>query len=452
MASSIENSNSGVKVTPDNIENKEINNTSNNLVFSRENIESLGNLVSLVDTDDSTKLDMFCYVKCNPNDNDLLKQCRGVVFNGQQCILKAFPYTIEYNHTENAEINTNIVNINEWTFFNSYEGTLLRVFYFGEKWYISTHRKLNAFKSKWASQESFGMAFKNALLRYEEDSQVFRDSLPAGENIIDRFQETLDKKKQYMFLILNTGTNRIVCSPPDKPTVYHVGTFVDGNLVMNETTLIQSPKPIAFNSIDNLLSHVESLSYKDLQGVIGFHTSTNRQLKIVNKRYQELFNVRGNEPSIKFRYIQCRMDSQYVDSLCYLYPDMKPAFEEIETNIYNVAKIIYKAYVDRFIKKSYVTVPKEEFAVIKECHLWYLSNRAENRVSLEKIIRILNNQPATRINHMVRRFKMEKFTEQPPNTQQENNFVRNRQTEFKDSEEQKTPHSRRRQLYVPRPN
>lgn len=437
MTSSLIENFSGITLMSDEVEKKTLQNndstteSSINLsddrtLFNRKNIELLSDKIALVDSDESAKLDMFCYIKCTPEDNDLVKQCRGIIFNGDECILKAFPYTLEYNHTEIKEISNTITNINEWTFFEAHEGALVRVFYYGSKWHISTHRKLNAFRSKWASQESFGASFKNALLSNEEINECFRKALPRGENIIDRFEETLDKNKQYMFLILNSENNRIVCSPPEHPTVYHVGTFVTGKLSLNEETLVQKPKSVVFQTIHELVSYVEKISYKHLQGVIGFNTFTNTQVKIVHKDYQDLFNVRGNEPSIKFRYIQCRMKPELVKSLEYLYPTMKTAFEEIENNIYGVAQFIYNAYVERFIRRNYVTVPKEEFAVIKECHSWHLSNRTENRISLDQIITVLNNQPATNINHMVRRFKLNK-NKQTQSSQSDNtkNDLRN---------------------------
>ena len=258
-------------------------------VFTRADIEALGNLVHLVDSDEENKLDMFCYVKCGSEDTDILKQCRGIVFNESTLVLKAFPYTIEYNHTETKKITNIIENIKDWVFFEAHEGALIRVFFFGKKWYISTHRKLNAFKSKWASRESFGTSFKTALLNEEENNPIFKKSLPLeGENILERFQDTLDKTKQYMFLIRNTKDNRIVCSAPARPTVYHVGTFVNGTLSMNESIGIPSPVSLTFENIDNLQSKVENISYKDLQGVIGFHVNTNRQIKIFHLDYQEI--------------------------------------------------------------------------------------------------------------------------------------------------------------------
>lgn len=377
-----------------------------NLEFNRANVESLGNHIHLVDSDEESKLDMFCYVKCGEEDSDLLKQCRGVVFHGNDIVMKAFPYTSEYGHTDVEDINIRLCNFDDWSFYEAHEGALVRMFNFDGKWYVSTHRKLNAFRSKWASRESFGTSFKNALSAEEEHNPVFKSALPDGDNILDRFQSTLDVTKQYMFLIRNTKDNRIVCNAPDRATVYHVGTFVDGQLVFDENVNIPVPAKHTFLNTDELLDYVEKMSYKDLQGVIGF-TSDNRQIKIVHKDYQDLFRARGNEPSIKFRYLQIRMNRRYVNMLYHLYPEMAETLDEYENTLYDIARSIYRAYVQRFIKKRYVTVPREEFAVIRECHTWHLTDRQNNRISLNQIVRVMNLQSPTHLNHMIRRFKLE---------------------------------------------
>ena len=70
---------------------------SNDESFTRANVEALGNLIHLVDSDKDTGLDMFCYIKCFNDSPDMLKQCRGVVFHKDEIVMKAFPYNIEYN-------------------------------------------------------------------------------------------------------------------------------------------------------------------------------------------------------------------------------------------------------------------------------------------------------------------------------------------------------------------
>lgn len=376
--------------------------------FNRANIEALGSLVHLVDSDDENKLDMFCYVKCSESDNELLKQCRGVVFNGEDLVMKAFPYTIEYNHTENEQLSSVFENFNDWTFYESHEGTLIRMFYFADKWYVSTHRKLNAFHSKWASRESFGTSFKAALASEEETNGEFKKSLPDGENILERFQTTLDKSKQYMFLIRNNVENRIVCAVPERPTVYHVGTFVDGELKRDENINIPGPRELKFDDFNDLLDHVDKVYYRDLQGVIAFDRDNKRVIKLYHQNYQDLFKARGNEPSIKFRYLQVRMQARTTSMLYHLYPEKIETFDEYENALFEIAHNIYRSYVQRFIKKRYVTVPREEFSVIRECHSWHLNDRKNNRISITKVIEVLNTQSPTHLNHMIRRYKIEK--------------------------------------------
>lgn len=375
--------------------------------FTRETINNLGGRVRLTDSSDG--LDLFCYVKCNATDDTTLQKCRGVVFSGDDIIMKAFPYTIEYSHNDFEDIEKNISSLfDKCSFYDAHEGSLIRLFYFNNKWFISTHRKLNAFKSKWASKESFGTCFKRALEAEVQNNKDLADSLPKNDNsLLERFQETLNKEKQYMFLVRHTSENRIVCAAPKTPTLYHVGTFVDGELVMTEDCKIPYPKQHNFNDLNNLLEYVDNIDISQLQGIICF-TPNNKQIKINHCDYNDLFKARGNEPSVKFRYLQVRMNRKVTDMLFHLYPDMASTFDEIENNIYEVARNIYNAYVQRFIKKRFVTVPTEEFAIVRECHSWHEEDRVINRITLDKVIDVFNKQTPTAINRMLRRYKLEK--------------------------------------------
>ena len=374
--------------------------------FTRKTIENLGSKVRLTDSDEN--LELFCYTKCNQTDDPELQNCRGVVFHKENLVMQAFPYTIEYSHTDRKNIQNLEKDLPNCLFFDSHEGALIRVFHFGDRWYTSTHRKLNAFRSKWASRESFGTLFKKALEEQENSNENFKNFVKKGDdNILTRFQNSLDKTKQYMFLIKNSDENRIVCSSPEKPTVFHVGTFVDGKLSFDEDIKIPYPNRFTFSTIDQLIDHVNNIDVRELQGVICF-APNNKQYKILHDEYMHLFKVRGNEPSIKFRYLQVRMKTDTLDTLYYLYPHMSEKFDEIENSIYEIAKNIYTAYVQRFIKKRFVTMPTEEFIVMKQCHKWHEEDRVKNRINMDKVISVLNEQSPTSINKMIRRFRNEK--------------------------------------------
>ena len=64
---------------------------------------------------------------------------------------------------------------------------------------------------------------------------------------------------------------------------------------------------------------MKDLSVNDTSGIIAFQ-SPEKQFKATTAEYSELFNARGNEPSVKFRYLQVRMNGDVRDALYYLYP------------------------------------------------------------------------------------------------------------------------------------
>ena len=206
--------------------------------MSRETIQALSGKIRLSDTDQDAALDLYCYNKCDNTESDLVKNCRGVIFHSNTVVMKGFPFTEEFTTDDSSfsELKTKVAfNSSEYKFYDAHEGALLRVFNWQSKWYITTHRKLDAFRSKWASKESFGQMFKSALeVMWEKRDPEFmrqcwgddwKDRDDTVSNVMELFLDTLDVTKQYMFLILNNYDNRIVCVSNDEPTVYHVGTI-----------------------------------------------------------------------------------------------------------------------------------------------------------------------------------------------------------------------------------
>jgi hypothetical protein len=377
-------------------------------IFTRANIVARDSKIRLVDSDLETGLDLFCYTSCDNSEDDFIKQCRGLVFNGETLVLKAFPYTSEYNH-EDKKYKDLITNFSDWNFYPSYEGALLRLFYFKNRWFLSTHKKLNAFKSKWGSTRSFGELFTLSLEKHLKNNPDFENHLGEGSDILSRFTEKLDKNKQYMFLVRNFSYNRIVCRAPleNETNIFHVGTFQNEKLDMeNRDTGLPFPEKISisnFEDIDNWIKNCDPACY---QGLICLGPN-NVQIKILQTNYVDMFNLRGNEPSLKFRYLQVRNNETLKQSFLFLYPEMYNEFADYEKTINNIGVVILRSYIQRFIKKYFTTVPVEEYQVVKECHSWHLLDPLNNKIHLNKVMEILNKQPATNLNRMIRRFKNE---------------------------------------------
>ena len=407
-----------------------------NMKVTKETITSQGNNVRLVDSDPDNKLDLYCYVRCQNSSDKNIKSCRGVVMYDNKVLLQTYGYTNEYTVDDKENLQSSLPDINSVVVHEAHEGVLIRVFCVNEKWYVTTHRKFDAFRSKWGSKQSFGEQFVNAVVSEYETNEDFKTRVDTGNtdtvvfslknndivnnDIMKKFFSTLDNTKCYCFLVQNTHENRIVCQVPERPTLFHTGTFKLNDsdyFSLDENINVPHANSLKFESWDDLFAHAEDKIDEDtLQGVVVF-TTTGDHFKVLNSAYKTLFSVRGNEPSIKFRYLQVRMDRELTDRLYALYPKHTEFFEDYENVLYSTARNIYDLYVQRYIRHVYVTLPREDFQIMKACHAWHLEDRQKNRMSLRKVIEKMNEQTPTNLNKIIRRVIFER-TKQPPSQTQ----------------------------------
>lgn len=400
-----------MSVSTDNTNINNSNSVNTKLVRSDlENSENIKLVDSLIISENKT-LDMFCYTKCDNEEKDFVKRCRGVVFKKNDLVFQGFSYTPEFNETNNEEIS-NVLgeDLSKVMFYESMEGAIIRLFYFENRWILSTHRKLDAFKSRWSSKESFGLMFKNALQSEYDSNTEFMNLIEksTGNNILERFYTNLNKNLSYMFLVANNSENRIVCLQPERPRVYFVGTFNSSfDFCMDNHTFVPMPKQHHFSSVNELTEFVYRTRPEEVQGVICF-LPNNTQVKVLSSLYQKYFSVRNNEASLKFRYLQVRNNPELREMMYELYPLYNADFVNYENHIENICRNIYSYYVSRFINGNFITVPAEEYEVMQLCHTWHKQDRKSNRISLEKIYEVFNTRRPVSINHMIKREILEK--------------------------------------------
>jgi len=366
---------------------------------SREEVNSLGKRVCLTDRDDEVGLENICYIDCKEDDSPLLKQCRGQVWRGNELILKSFPWTLEMTQFQKEKIE-------EWydgteRIFKSYEGAIIRLFWFGERWWVTTNRKLNAMKNRWTSKETFGETFVKALSKHL--------GVVDSEKALETLTTSLDKTNKYIFLVRHNKENRIVCDSPsdDEPLLYHVATYIGGKVNFDvEIPSIPHPEEVKFNTVDELISTVNCVDIKQIQGYILFKKDSDEHCKIYKHDYMDLFDVRGNEMSIKYRYLQLRTDPIKTNLLYYLYPEYVSEFERYENILYFSAQYILGAYINRFIKKEFTTVPQDEYIIMQKVHNNYMQTR--QKVNLENVFDVMNECPPTLLNKIIRRYNFEK--------------------------------------------
>jgi hypothetical protein len=351
---------------------------------------SISHLSNFIEkTDDDEHLQIYSYKFCDNDSTTEIKNCRGLVFNGDTLISKSLGFTQEYNDTQKDIVMNQNIDLKQVKFFSSEEGTFIRLFYANEKWYLSTHRKLNAFNSRWGSDSSlsFGQIFVNNI------SELGYESL-------DVFTSVLDNNYTYIFLIRNTTENRIVSNPPsyNKPKVYFIGclssssypNFQNSEFIFNSPVSFNFPRQqqLSFDSWDEVFSYVFNTDPLNNQGVIGFYG--NNHFKILNSTYQLYSKVRGNEPDICFSYLKNRTNNVYSKMMYDLYPEHINSFLKYENLIVKIAKTIHNAYISRFVNKNYTVVPQDEYHIITDCHGWHISDRKNNKVTFSYVVNVLN--------------------------------------------------------------
>ena len=361
--------------------------------------------IRIIDEDKKANLQLWTYASCDQSSDYIVRHSKGIISHKDEILVHNFPYTQTFNESQVEDIKSALPSLENCTIYEAHEGILLRLFYHSDKWNISTNKKLDAYRSKWAAKQSFGELF-DAALDYEllNNSRLeFNDN----ENVKESFLNMLNKSNTYIFILRNNRENRIVCAPPENPQIYHVATYAGNKLLTDIDIGITRPESHEVENTDSLIELVGKSNPKYIQGLIVYKPD-NTQVKLINSEYEEYVKVRGNEQSVKYRYLQVRMNAKYLDTLCYLYPDEIHVFKDYENIIYDIATMLFRSYVQRYIKKNYITLPKQEFGIMDKCHKWHLLDRAQNKITIDKVIDILNEQKANDLNQMIRRFKAQK--------------------------------------------
>lgn len=353
--------------------------------------------VPIVDEDFENGLELYCY--SSPPSQPERFPYRGIVFgkDSDESVMIGVPYCTEYHDEEYAD---KIKPVDEYDIYESHEGTIIRVFYYKEKWYTSTHRKLDAFKSKWASPKTtFGQSFaKNMRNVFGKEETEQSDK----EYLTSVYEEHFDKNRQYIFLLKPSEEERIVCDAVDKDAILHVATVIGGT-VDYSSPFLDFPKPAKHENVETvgqLDSILFNISSKRLQGLLLIHKETGSHTKIYTKHYKMMFEVRNNVPSIKFRYMQLvsENDLNGMQKLRELY-EKTVNFKRIHFNLHAACAHIRRLYVRRFVfHESFIVESALHFVL---CRARVLYTKTGRPVDIETIRSIVTRCP-TLINKVLK--------------------------------------------------
>ena len=387
----------------------------NDLETSKE-IELGTNMVEIIDVWED--LEVYHAVDCNDYSPDNIKEARGLIKTSEgKVVCKSFPYTSEITTNNKELIDKIVVPFVEMKAkaYVSYEGTILRVWNYKDNWWISTHRRIDAFKSRWGSDFSYGTLFVQTL--YKQRFEVPRLSeISSEETVASKFYEGLDKTKVYLFLLRNDRKNRIVCSEFDFQAIFTVGAFqqdsegewryIEGENLKDEVGFGTAPE-VQYNSLEDLLNKVNEANIESNQGAVLIKDG--KSVKILNPEYERLSKIRNNEPSILIAYIKSKKTNT-TEELLNLYPEMKEEITEFEKILENIVQNMFKKYVNRYVYKRVSILPPDQYRLVNLVHNEYLATKKQSsqkgvKVTLETIRKTFYEQNPVLLLNMFRSYK-----------------------------------------------
>lgn len=255
------------------------------------------------------------------------------------------------------------------------EGTMINVFFdptYGVSgcWQIATRNTVGAEVSFYKfSKKTFNQMFMEACISNNFNIQ------------------TLNPGFCYSF-VLQHPDNRIVV-PFKKPQLYLVAVYeivqTSDFIVVNEKDLsevrvnglweqtsIRFPQRYEFNSYKELIDKFGSPNTPyDIMGIVIKNTITGERSKIRNPIYEEVRQLRGNQPKLQFQYLCLRHSGKIREFLKY-YPETKEDMSKFRDQVHMFTNTLYKNYISCYIKKE---KPLKEYSEQYRTHMFKIHQK-----------------------------------------------------------------------------
>ena len=267
------------------------------------------------------------------------------------------------------------------------EGTMVNVFWdnsigLNGAWEIATRNTVGALSSFYKSK----------------DSKTFREMFLEAANVNNLVLDSLNRGLCYSF-VLQHPENRIVV-PFNKSQLYLVAVYSfdnsDKNNIrvfsydMNEMknsdlsimTTIRFPQIYEdWTTYSDLIDKYASMnSSYDILGVVIYNKENGLRTKIRNPVYEQVRQLRGNQPKLQYQYLCLRKEGKVSDFLKY-YPENKKEFSNFRDQIHLFTHTIFTNYISCYIKKER---PLIEFSEQYRTHMFNIHQKYINELKEQK--------------------------------------------------------------------
>lgn len=329
---------------------------------------------NIVMTDDDGTYQVYC--SANPQTEFELS-IRGYIFKGDQLVYRGFPFTEEMTTKDVHRLAT--LDLSQLNMSWSFEGTIVKFLFLDGKWRMTTHRKLDAFRSRWTCNKSFGQLFVEALTSYGFDSY-------------ESFLSQLDTERRYHFILINNEENRIVIRPELQKERIYLVLFTDTKdqpvVLQGSVGAIPVNESLHFEEVNDLIKAVDAIDPFEKQGILLFSSDYRKQYRVLNARYSDYSAIRNNISCMKFCYCINRKNPENRKKYIELYPKHIEIANWFESRIDIIAEELFSVYKQRYIRHNHVMQTPERHGILQKLQREYMETR--KRVTLLDVVRCIN--------------------------------------------------------------
>jgi hypothetical protein len=176
-------------------------------------------------------------------------------------------------------------------------------------------------------------------------------------------------------------------------------------------TTVRFPETYEFTTYTELIEKFASpnTSY-NIMGVVIKNGLTNERSKMRNPIYEEVRQLRGNEPKMQYQYLCLRREGKIADFLKF-YPETKHEMSGYRDQLHMFTNTLYQNYISCYVKKEKPLnqYPDQYKTHMYKIHQHYLTNLRETKGSITNtyVISYVNALPPSLLmfclNHSLRK-------------------------------------------------
>jgi hypothetical protein len=262
--------------------------------------------------------------------NPIVRESRGIILEKDtwKIVCRGFDKFGNFSEGYTDKVDFSTAKIQE-----KIDGSIIKLFYYNNKWNIATNGMISAFDCDLPSTALFG----------DDAPQTFGDlfTLAITKNAYKEvyhalmgMESALDENKTYIFEVVSPY-NKVVISYPH-PDIYHLGTRdnVTG-LESVEDIGVPHPQSYSFNSIEDVVANAKNLPY-DAEGYVVVD-SQYRRCKVKGAMYLSLHHLKGEGNPSEKRLLELVRSNEGEELLSY-FPEFEGGYKKLE--------VLYEKFIE----------------------------------------------------------------------------------------------------------